>query len=119
MTVDRTDSQSLLLRIGGKAVKPLKTNQGRYDASVYLGAWYEVDPYSTRNGQHRVSAQFTESSAAAVSSKSQSVKGQKVNFEAGGAVQISDQLRLSLSGGLGLAADVSNSYLRGGMTWDF
>lgn len=119
LTVDRTDSQSLLLRIGGKAVKSLKTNQGRYDASVYLGAWYEVDPYSTRNGQHRVSAQFTESSAAAVSSKSQSVKDQKVNFEAGGAVQLSDQVQLTLSGGLDLAADVSNSYVRGGMTWAF
>ena len=119
LTVDRTDSQSLLLRIGGKAVKPLKTNQGRYDASVYLGAWYEFDPYSTRDGEHQVSAQFTESSAAAVSSSSQSVQAQKVNFEAGGAVQLSDQFQLTLSGGLDLAADVSNSYVRGGVTWAF
>ena len=119
LTVDRTDSQSLLLRIGGKAVKPLKTNQGRYDASVYLGAWYEFDPYSTRNGEHQVSAQFTESSAAAFSSSSQSVQAQKVNLEAGGAVQLSDQVQLTLSGGLDLAADVSNSYVRGGMTWAF
>ena len=119
LTVDRTDSQSLLLRIGGKAVKSLKTNQGRYDASVYLGAWYEIDPYSTRDGEHQVSAQFTESSAAAVSSSSQSVQAQKVNFEAGGAVQLSDQVQLTLSGGLDLAADVSNSYVRGGMTWAF
>ena len=119
LTVDRTDSQSLLLRIGGKAVKPLKTNQGRYDASVYLGAWYEFDPYSTRNGEHQVSAQFTESSAAAVSSSSQSVQAQKVNLEAGGAVQLSDQVQLMLSGGLDLAADVSNSYVRGGVTWAF
>ena len=119
VTVDRTDSQSLLLRIGGKAVKPLKTNQGRYDASVYLGAWYEIDPYSTRDGEHQVSAQFTESSAAAVSSSSQSVQAQKVHFEAGGAVQLSDQVQLTLSGGLDLAADVSSSYVRGGMTWAF
>ena len=53
LTVDRTDSQSLLMRIGGKAVQSLKTNQGRYDASVYLGVWYEFDPYSTRNGEHQ------------------------------------------------------------------
>ena len=119
LTVDRTDSQSLLLRIGGKAVKTLKTNQDRYDANVYLGAWYEFDPYSTRNGEHQVSAQFTESSAAAVLSSSQSVQAQKVNFEAGGAVQLSDQFQLTLSGGLDLAADVSNSYVRGGMTWAF
>ena len=119
LTVDRTDSQSLLLRIGGKAVKPLKTNQGRYDASVYLGAWYEFDPYSTRDGEHQVSAQFTESSAAAVSSSSQSVQAQKVNFEAGGAVQLSDEFQLTLSGGLDLAADVSNTYVRGGVTWAF
>ena len=119
LTVDRTDSQSLLLRIGGKAVKTLKTNQDRYDANVYLGAWYEFDPYSTRNGEHQVSAQFTESSAAAVLSSSQSVQAQKVNFETGGAVQLSDQFQLTLSGGLDLAADVSNSYVRGGMTWAF
>ena len=119
LTVDRTDSQSLLLRIGGKAVKPLKTNQGRYDASVYLGAWYEFDPYSTRNGAHQVSAQFTESSSEAVSSSSQSVQAQKVNFEAGGAVRLSDQVQLTLRGGFDLAADVSNSYARGGVTWAF
>ena len=119
LTVGRTESQSLLMRIGGKAVKTLKTNQGRYDASVYLGTWYEFDPYSTRNGAHQVSAQFTESSAAAVSSSSQSVQAQKVNFEAGGAVQLSDQFQLTLSGGLDLAADVSNSYVRGGLTWAF
>ena len=119
LTVDRTDSQSLLLRIGGKAVKTLKTHRDRYDANVYLGAWYEFDPYSTRNGEHQVSAQFTESSAAAVLSSSQSVQAQKVNFEAGGAVQLSDQFQLTLSGGLDLAADVSNSYVRGGMSWSF
>ncbi|MDB4659887.1 autotransporter outer membrane beta-barrel domain-containing protein [Synechococcus sp. AH-551-C10] len=119
LTVDRTNSQSLLMRIGGKAVQSLKTNKGRYDASVYLGAWYEFDPYSTRNGEHQVSAQFTESSATAVSSSSQSVQAQKVNLEAGGAVQLSNQFQLTLSGGLDLAADVSNSYVRGGVSWAF
>ena len=80
---------------------------------------YEFDPYSTRNGVHQVSAKFTESSAAAVSSSSQSVQDQKVNFEAGGAVQLIDEFQLTLSGGLDLAADVSNTYVRGGVTWAF
>ena len=57
--------------------------------------------------------------AAAVSSSSQSVQAQKVNFEAGGAVQLSDQIQLTLNGGLDLAADVSNSYVRGGVSWAF
>ena len=119
LTVYGTDSQSLLMRTGGKFVKSLKVNKNRHDASFYIGAWYEFDPYSARRSDHQVSAQFTESSATLASSISQSFHSQKVNFEAGGAVQLSDQFRLSLSGGLGLAADVSNSYLRGGMIWDF
>lgn len=119
LTIERTDSQSLLMRIGGKAIKSLRLNKNRYNASVYLGAWYEFDPYSTNDGVRQVSAQFTESSAAAVSSSSQAVHAQKVNLETGGSVQLNKRTQLSLSGGLDLAADVSNSYVRGGVTWAF
>lgn len=119
LTVNSSDSQSLLIRIGGKVIKSLKLNKDRNNASIYMGAWYEFDPYSTRDGEHQVSAQFTESSAAAVSSSSQSVQAQKVNFEIGGAVQLTESTQLSLSGGLDLSADVSNSYAKGGISWFF
>ena len=119
LTIDRADSQSLLLRAGAKVVKPLGLNHGRNGASVYFGAWYEFDPYSTRDSERSVSAQFTEGTALAVTSKSRAVSVQKLNMEVGGAVQLSDQFKLLLSGGLDLADAISNSYVRGGATWSF
>ena len=119
LTINRSDSQSLLMRIGAKALKSLKVNNDKYNANIYFGAWYEFDPYSTRSGEREVSAKIASSSASAVSSPSQPVKSQKLNLEVGTAVDLDTRTQLSLSGGLDLAADVSNSYVRGGVSWSF
>ena len=119
LIVDRTDSQSLPMRIGSKAVKLWNFNKDQYVAKIYLGAWYEFDPYLTREGERSVSAQSTQSSVVSAVSKSQAVSPQKFNMEMGSALQISENLQVSLSGGLGLADSFSSSYVKGGLIWAF
>ena len=60
LIVDRSSSQSLPMRIGGKAVKLLNFNKDQHVANIYLGAWYEFDPYSTREDERSISAQSAE-----------------------------------------------------------
>ena len=119
LIVDRTDSQSLPMRIGGKAVKVWNFNKDQHVANIYLGAWYEFDPYLTRESERSVSAQSTQSSVVSAVSKSQAVPAQKFNIEVGSALQISENLQVSLNGGFGLADSFSSSYVMGGMIWAF
>ena len=119
LIIDRTDSQSLPMRIGGKAVKLWNFNKDQHVANIYLGAWYEFDPYLTRESERSVSAQSTQSAVVSAVSKSQAVPAQKFNIEVGSALQISENLQVSLNGGFGLADSFSSSYVMGGMIWAF
>ena len=119
LIVDRSSSQSLPMRIGGKAVKLLNFNKDQHVANIYLGAWYEFDPYSTREDERSISAQSAEGAVVRAVSKSQGLSAQKLNLEVGSALQVSDYLQISLSGGLGLVDSFSSSYVRGGIIWSF
>ena len=107
------------MRIGGKAVKLLNFNKDQHVANIYLGTWYEFDPYSTREDERSISAQSVEGAVVRAVSKSQDLSAQKLNLEVGSALQVSDYLQVSLSGGLGLVDSFSSSYVRGGIIWSF
>ena len=119
LMVDPSESQSLLMRAGGKVVKQFATSKGRYDSSLYIGAWYEVDPYSSIEQQRQVSAQFTDNSAGPVTSTARQSEAHNINLELGAALQLNERTQLALNGGLDLAAHASNSYVRGGVVWAF
>ena len=119
LIVDRSSSQSLPMRIGGKAVRLLNFNKDQNVANIYLGAWYEFDPYSTRDDERSILAQSAEGAVVRAVSKSQALSAQKFNVEVGSALKVSEHLQVSLSGGFGLADSSSSSYVKSGIIWAF
>ena len=119
LIVDRSSSQSLPMRIGGKALRLLNFSKDHHVANIYLGAWYEFDPYSTRDDDRSISAQSAEGAVVRAVSKSQALSAQKFNVEVGSALKVSEHFQVSLSGGFGFADSSSSSYVKSGIVWSF
>ena len=97
----------------------LNFNKDQNVANIYLGAWYEFDPYSTRDDERSISAQSAEGTIVRAVSKSQALSAQKFNVEVGSALKVSEHLQVSLSGGFGLADSSPSSYVKSGIIWSF